>query len=323
MQSTVDLDLLMELQYNFPLCERPFRRIAERLGLEEDYVISRVRELVNRRVIKRIGAVLNYQSRGLKAALVALTVPDRLVDDVAHRINIELGVSHNYLRIHSRFNIWFVIKRRSIEEIIDTVKKICQYYNITDYVILATVKTYRLDVKFNLYRGISEAKILKLPDSVPSLESVSKLSSRVLSKLYNIDICSEPFTNICKSEGVDTGYLLQEIKKLINLGVLRDFYAVLNQYNIGFLYNAMIRICDECSDSILLMREPTHIVYRDVVYGTSNYGRGCYLVIHAVSEDIINEFVEMLRRRYGYSEIEVIYSFKDLLGGVKHDVEYM
>ncbi len=323
MLSRVDVDLLMELQYNFPLCERPFKIISDRLGLPEDEVIHTVRRLINQRIIKRIGATLNYQSRGLKAALVALSVPDRLIDDIAFRIKSELGISHNYLREHSKFNMWFVVKRRTLEEIVNLVKNFCMHYNIDNYVILSSVKTYRLDVKFNLYKGISEAKILRLPDRVPPLESITSLSKDLLAKLYNIEVCSEPFTSICQEFKISINNLLAEIDKLIRCGSLRDFYAVLNQYNVGFKYNAIIRICDECRDEILSLREPTHIVYRDLVCGTANYGRGCYLVIHAVSRDLIEHFVHALHRYYGEEDIEVIYSIRDLLGGVKHDIEYV
>lgn len=56
------VDILMEVQYRFPLAERPFQIIAERLGLTEEEVLKRLREVVMLGVLKRIGAILNYKS---------------------------------------------------------------------------------------------------------------------------------------------------------------------------------------------------------------------------------------------------------------------
>ena len=36
----------MEVQYNFPLVERPFRAIGDRLGESEEWVIERLRDAV-------------------------------------------------------------------------------------------------------------------------------------------------------------------------------------------------------------------------------------------------------------------------------------
>ncbi len=323
MLDSVWRDLLMELQYNFPLCRRPFYEIARRLGLDEEQVIERVRNLQEGGVIKRIGAVLNYQSRSLRAALVALSVCDRFVEDLSAFLRQELGISHNYLRSHSKFNVWFVIKRRSFREIVDAVRDLSRRYGVKDYVVLGTAKTFRLDVKFNLYRGISEAKILRIPDSIPQLESVSKLSREILGMLYSIKVCSEPFEEICRRFNIRVEYLVNEVSRLVSLGVLRDFYAVLNQQSVGFRYNAVIYVPDACREDIIMLREPTHIVYREVIDGTTDYGRGCYMVVHAVSRDLIDDFVRNLYRHYRSHYIDVIYSVRDLLGTVRHDIEYL
>ncbi len=90
--------LLMELQYNFPITRRPFLDIARRIGEDEDWVLDETRNLMSNGLIKRIGAIVNYRSRGLVSALIGVNVPSELIDDVARAINSDPQVSHNFVR---------------------------------------------------------------------------------------------------------------------------------------------------------------------------------------------------------------------------------
>ena len=56
-----DLDnrILGAVQSGFPVCERPFGRIAEEIGVAEVTVLERVVSLKKRGVIRRFGAVFD------------------------------------------------------------------------------------------------------------------------------------------------------------------------------------------------------------------------------------------------------------------------
>ncbi|NPB00256.1 MAG: Lrp/AsnC family transcriptional regulator [Crenarchaeota archaeon] len=313
------IELLMELQYNFPLTERPFHDIALKLDTDPEKIIETVRSLREKGIIRRIGSVLNYRSRNLKAALVALRVSEKYIDNVIEHINNLGGVSHNFLREHD-LNIWFVIKRQSMEDIVKIIREICSQYSINEYAILESVKTYRLDVRFDLYRGISRAKILRQEDP-PKLEQVSKIPIEALRELMNIDIVERPFRKISEKYLIDEKVLIDEIKKLINLHVLRDFYAVLDQSNIGFRINSMIIIRSSLDniEKILKLQEPTHIVYRRLVDGTRRDLEGIYLMIHAVCKEVIHEFLKKNLSEYNYI---ILHSIKNLLPSMPHDIEY-
>ncbi|NPA22777.1 MAG: Lrp/AsnC family transcriptional regulator [Crenarchaeota archaeon] len=312
------IQLLMDLQYNFPLTSTPFRELAHNLGAEPNELLNIVRTLKEKGIIRRIGSVLNYRSRALKAALVALKVDDRSIEEVTHAINSLGGVSHNFLR-ENEYNIWFVIKRRTLQEIVRTVREICEKYNIRDYVILESVHTYRLDVRFDLLRGISRAKILMQKDP-PELEKVSKIPINVLRELVSIDVVERPFKKISDRYGIDESYLIEEIRKLIKLNILRDFYAVLDQYRIGFHINAMIvvRCGPENVSKVLQLEEPTHVVFRRFLDGTERRFEGLYLMVHATCREVVQDF---LRKLTGLRYI-AIYSTRNLLPSMPHDIEY-
>ncbi len=316
------IDLLMTLQYDFPIHETPFRVIASKFKIGEDKLIQEIKNLKSNKIIRRIGSVLNYRSRRLEAALVALEVPEPYVEDIAHHINNLGGISHNFLRNH-KFNIWFVIKRKSIKDIISEVRDICNRYPINNFVILKSCNTYRLDVRFDLHKGISRAKILRQNQNPPRLEEVSKIPIEALKEIKDIDVCERPFEKVANKYNIDSKLLIFEIRKLIDYGVLRDFYAVLNQDAIGFKTNAMIVIKNYTDDidKILKLEEPTHIVYREQIYSTdpSVNLSGIYLMLHAKDASIINDYVHDKLRNY---KREVILSMKNLLPEMPHDIEY-
>lgn len=309
--------LLMKLQYEFPIVEKPFEKIANELNIDEATLINYVKKLQSEGIIRRIGSVLNYKSRKLEAALVCLKIPEEEMSELTKFLRNDPGISHIYVREHSRFNFWFVIKKRSIEEIKQFVNYLKNLFTIEIFDILPTLRTLRLDVKFNLYTGISEAKILKLPDEIPSIEEL-KLDLKLLKLIYRIEICPKPFKKIADECSISENKLLNLIRRLIKLGIIRDFYAVLNQERIDFRANAIIAIKTSNCSELVKFKEFTHIVERFSLNNIFTYN--CFGVVHATSKDLIEDFVKS--KLCKFSEIEVIYSVKNLLPEMPHLIEY-
>ena len=71
----MDSRILRELQDNFPLTERPYEVIAERLQISEKELWSRTQRLLHDGVIRRIGA--NLPGNGTTSAGFQSQVSDR------------------------------------------------------------------------------------------------------------------------------------------------------------------------------------------------------------------------------------------------------
>jgi DNA-binding Lrp family transcriptional regulator len=79
-----DLAILNSLQDDLPLVSRPWEAIANRLGLTEPDLLSRMKKLADAGIIRGISPVLESRPLGLHAAtLVALRVPEEQLDEVA------------------------------------------------------------------------------------------------------------------------------------------------------------------------------------------------------------------------------------------------
>lgn len=314
----VDISLLMEAQYDFPLVERPFRELGRRLELSEEEVLSRLRRLTGFGILKRIGAALNYRARGLVAALVALSVPDDAVDAVAQEINRDRSVSHNFLRDHYRYNVWYVTKARTPAELEAKVRSVVQKFGIRDYLILYGLRTLKLDVKFDLREGVSRSKNFVLPDSVPSVDDVG-LPIQFFSTIKAIPIEPEPFKRVAEMLGISVGKVLDLIAELRGMGVVRDFYAVLNGEAAGFTENAMVVIdVDDC-EKVAVIPEATHVVQRHRIPGKWNYP--CYFMIHGRDRRLIERIVDERMKSIGNPRYEMIFSVRNLLGAPPGDRE--
>jgi DNA-binding Lrp family transcriptional regulator len=80
----LDRTLLATIEDGLPLVARPYRSIAERLGLRENDVLDRLRRLSASGVVKRFGCVVRHRTLGYEAnAMAVWDIADDDVDAVA------------------------------------------------------------------------------------------------------------------------------------------------------------------------------------------------------------------------------------------------
>ena len=103
----IDRRLLDGYQRRFPLVPRPYRRLADDLGIEEDEVIARLERLHAAGAVSRVGAVVRPNAAGA-STLAAMAVPPARLAEVADLVSGYAEVNHNYEREHE-LNLWFVV----------------------------------------------------------------------------------------------------------------------------------------------------------------------------------------------------------------------
>src|SRR5205807_5748323 len=103
-----DKRLLNLMQGRFPIAPRPYQHVASEAGISEQAAITRVRELIDERIIRQVTPIFDTRALGYSSMLVAAKVDPENPWRAARIINEHPGVSHNYLRNHE-FNIWFTI----------------------------------------------------------------------------------------------------------------------------------------------------------------------------------------------------------------------
>lgn len=103
----IEKRLLDGFQRDFPLEPRPYAKVAERLGCDEETVLDMLRALRDAGMVTRVGPVFAPHRAG-SSTLAAIAVPADRLDEVAALVSGYDEVNHNYEREH-RFNLWFVV----------------------------------------------------------------------------------------------------------------------------------------------------------------------------------------------------------------------
>ena len=121
----VDRQIIDRLQGDFPVCERPYAVVAERLGIAEDELLARLQRLLDARVLTRFGPMYQIERMGGAFVLAALAVPEARFDEVTALVNALPQVAHNYRREH-RLNMWFVLATETPSGIAEAIARIEQ-----------------------------------------------------------------------------------------------------------------------------------------------------------------------------------------------------
>ncbi len=147
----LDRRLLDIIQSNFPLDPRPYARLGERLGLNEEDCLARVKALKEQGIIRRLGANFDSRKLGWKSTLCGAKVPQERLAEFINAVNALPGVTHNYLRDHA-YNVWFTLIAPSEEAVAEILRELTEKTGITALNLPAR-KVYKLKVDFEMESG--------------------------------------------------------------------------------------------------------------------------------------------------------------------------
>lgn len=138
----IDKALLALAEGDMDVCERPFDEWAHRVGIPVEVVISRLKTLKQKGVIREIKAILRHTKAGFKAnAMVVWAIPEELVEEIGPKIATATAVSHCYERRgFGAYNVYSMIHARTKDEILETVRSIERETGISDYQIFWSVR---------------------------------------------------------------------------------------------------------------------------------------------------------------------------------------
>ncbi len=144
-----DKTIINRIQSDFPIDARPYRVIAEELGLTEEQVIKRVQAMKDEGIIRRIGGNFVPHKVGFVSTLCAAKVPDDKIDAFAEVVNRYTGVTHNYQR-ENEFNIWFTFIAPSREEIANNLDQIAKETGVETILNLPATRVFKIRAKFDV-----------------------------------------------------------------------------------------------------------------------------------------------------------------------------
>ncbi|HMM22853.1 MAG TPA: Lrp/AsnC ligand binding domain-containing protein [Selenomonadales bacterium] len=149
MLTDFDKRLLNVIQKEIPLAARPFAVVAERLNSDEAYVLERLRWLRSQGFIRRMGPFFDSARLGYSGTLVAVEVEPASLAEVAERINLYPGVTHNYER-EGPYNLWFALLSPNAEALDRILREVALLPGVRRLVNLPAQRKFKVNVQFTL-----------------------------------------------------------------------------------------------------------------------------------------------------------------------------
>lgn len=141
----IDRRIINTLQTGFPICDAPYRQVAESLNIGETELLARLQALLADGALTRFGPLYNAEQMGGALTLAAVKVPTGRFDKVTDIINAFPEVAHNYARSH-KLNMWFVLATETPEQQRQTINAIEGQTGLTVY-NMPKLKEYFVNLK--------------------------------------------------------------------------------------------------------------------------------------------------------------------------------
>ena len=241
----VDARLIDDYQSGFPVAERPFRIVAEELGIDEDEALDRVNQLRERGVFRRFGAVLNPPVIG-SSTLAAVSAPEDRFEEIADVINGYRQVNHNYRRDHE-WNQWFVVTAAS-RETRDRILAEIEERTGCEVLNLPMLTDYYIDLEFPVWNDDAFAR-----ESLDSTDAgATRISENATGDLSVLDrallveiqdgfpLSATPYRDVADAIGADVADVLSAVERLLADGCIKRIGCVVNHIVTGFRNNCMV-----------------------------------------------------------------------------------
>ena len=232
----LDGRLLNDFQRDFPLVDRPFAAIAERVGASEQAVLARYQRLARDGIVSRIGVVFRPNTAGA-STLVALAAPPERLEEVAAWLSEQPEVNHNYEREH-RYNLWFVLTAPSeaaLAAALARIEKGTARFTDLPMLSLPLLEEFHIDLGFDLRTGHA-------PRAKPPLGArVNEFERPLIAALQEgFALVPQPFTALASATGVSEGELRRVFARWLEEGVARRIGVVVRHRRLGYDANAMV-----------------------------------------------------------------------------------
>ncbi len=204
-------------------------------------VISILQEEKEKRIIRQISPIYDTKRLGYSSSLISFKIAREDISKAVEIINSHPGVSHNYEREHP-FNIWFTlaVPKDSKLGFDRTVEILAKETRAIDYIVLPTIKMFKIAVKLNLdskgspKREKVKKRIFKDIELTPKIREVIALSQ------VDIPLVEEPFKETINRLDMNYDEFFNILNTLKDAGVMRRFAGILNHKRAGFNANAMV-----------------------------------------------------------------------------------
>ena len=327
----VDRKLLNIIQSGFPLAEKPYQEIGSRLDISEEEVLERLEGLRQQNVVRQISAIFDTRRLGYKTSLIAMAFDEDKLTAGALKINEHPGVSHNYAREGSYYNLWFTLAVPPGEVVEDAARVMARETGAVSMRNMPTIRFFKIGVNFDMVKEKGAAYQYFSPDGYKAGQSDSKpqqvsadwnkpvpLSDydvRCIRELQeDLPMASGPFAGMAERLGVSVPGLFKIADEFVERGIMRRYSAVLYHRKAGFQANGMgvWNVPTERSEEVgmIMASNPavTHCYERPTF---PDWPYTHFSMIHATSKDACEDIAGEISASTGITDYLMLYSTRE------------
>jgi DNA-binding Lrp family transcriptional regulator len=330
--SAGERDLLALLQGAFPLVPTPFASLGNSLMWHEREVLSRTWALKARGLLRQIGAIFDTRRLGYASTLVALAVDPARLEEVGRVVGRHPGVSHDYGRVHA-YNLWFTLAVPPGADLEREVDALAAQPGVRRWLMLPTVRTFKIDTRFRLREGERTAGGVPSPcgaarpgamaEGPPAPRREGKATAHALPRdggdgvsrpgmavedipyvralQEDLPLSSRPFLVLARRYELTEAGLLARAEGFLAGGVMRRYGATVRHRQAGYTANAMVcwQLPEEqigaAGEAAALHPAVSHCYQRPAY--PPDWPYQLFTMVHARTEDELRAAVEELRDR--------------------------
>jgi len=147
MLDELDKKIIGMMQEEFPLVPEPYLAIADKLGISEDELLSRLNKYRQSKKIRKMGAVLRHREVGYSAnALCAWIVPEERIQEVGEMFAKVAVVTHCYARVTQPgwpYNFYTMLHANTREQCNDIAQSLADQAGLSQYTMLFSTKEWK------------------------------------------------------------------------------------------------------------------------------------------------------------------------------------
>ena len=138
--SSTDKEIIRELEGDMPLVPEPYGFIAEKAECSRDEVLRRLRDLKERGILRRVGAVLHHRQTGYEAnGMLVCRVEEDRIEQAGTALAGMDRVSHCFRRRSYPgwpYNLYGMIHGKTRDAVEKTARQFTASFGIGNYKIL-------------------------------------------------------------------------------------------------------------------------------------------------------------------------------------------
>jgi len=306
--STLDRAVVNAFQGGFPVVERPFEPAAAALrerGVDVDAegLLAAVRDLDERGVLSRFGALVNAEEIGGAATLVAMHAPPERFDEVADTVNDHREVAHNYEREHPHLNMWFVVSVADPDRVEAVLAEIEAETGQPTY-NLPKEREFRVEAKFMLDGPVPDGDV-DCSAAGPTVEPTDRETltpaerDLVVEIQGGLPVTATPYCDVAEAIDRDVDWVVRTIKRFEREGKVRRVGVIPNHYALGYTENGMTvwdvpdDVIEEVGPAVASLPFVTHCYRRPRHEGVWPYN--FFAMTHGRSEEESEARIEQVR----------------------------